>query len=107
MTVSLRLELPDEPIFRQIIEKGQTSQDVIFNDETCGVRATYSQLLHDIVALRQRLYEWIPKSAFDDRGLLKEDESPYFLILSPGNYDFVVCTFAVLAIGGAIVPIGV
>lgn len=106
MTASLRSELPDEPIFRQIIEKSQTNQDVIFHDATCGAYATYPQLLHDIVALRRRLYEWLPKSAFDERGLLKEEESPYFLILAPGNYDFVVSTFAVLAVGGAIVPVG-
>lgn len=78
---------------------------VIIHDPSCGVDATYPQLLHDILALRQRLYKCLPVSMCDEKGRIKA-ETPYVLILSRGNYEFIVAAFAVLAIGGALVPLG-
>ncbi|KAK0724920.1 hypothetical protein B0H67DRAFT_569137 [Lasiosphaeris hirsuta] len=96
--------LPDEPIFKKLIENGKSNPNVIFQDASCGVDATYPQLLYDIVSLRQRLYEWLPPSLFDDDGRIKE-ENPYILIVAPANYEFVVASLAVLAIGAALVPL--
>ncbi|KAI1279487.1 acyl-CoA synthetases/AMP-acid ligases II [Xylaria sp. FL0933] len=98
-------QLPDEPIFQRLIDNTKTHGRVIFHDPTCGVDATYPQLLHDIVSLRQRLHNWLPSSIFDKTGLLSDQTSPYILVLAPGNYDFVVASFTVLAIGGALVPL--
>jgi hypothetical protein len=48
--------LPNEAIFKRLIENSKTIPNVIINDPTCGVEADYTKLLHDIVTLRQELY---------------------------------------------------
>lgn len=105
MTVSSSTKLPNEPMFRRLVENTTTVQNVIVHDPSCGVNAKYPQLLHDILALRQRLYECLPASMFDEKGRMKED-NPYILILSRGNYEFIVAAFSILSIGGALVPLG-
>jgi malonyl-CoA/methylmalonyl-CoA synthetase len=94
-----------EPIFKRLIENSKSITDVIVDDPTCNVRADYLKLLQDIVTLREQLYESLPDGLFDERGIIHES-SPYILIASPGNYEFIVATFAILAVGGAVVPIG-
>ena len=42
---------------------------------------------------------------FDEKGRMK-GENPYIFILSRGNYEFIVASFSVLAMGGALVPLG-
>ncbi|MCJ1348491.1 hypothetical protein MMC31_006723, partial [Peltigera leucophlebia] len=105
MTISYSSKLPNEPIFRRLVENNKTVHNVIVHDPSCGVNAKYPQLLRDILALRQRLYECLPVSMFDEKGRMKGD-NPYILILSRGNYEFIVAAFSVLAIGGALVPLG-
>lgn len=92
-------------MFRRLVENNRSAQNVIVHDPSCGVNAKYPQLLHDILALRQRLYECLPLSMFDEKGRMKGD-NPYILILSRGNYEFIVASFSVLAMGGALVPLG-
>jgi malonyl-CoA/methylmalonyl-CoA synthetase len=104
MAIDSTFKLPNEPIFKRLIENSKTISNVIIDDPTCDVRAGYSRLLHDIVALRQELYQALPGSLFEN-GVIRPD-SPYILVQSPGNYEFIVACFAVLAFGGAIVPIG-
>ncbi|KAI0132399.1 acyl-CoA synthetases/AMP-acid ligases II [Xylariales sp. AK1849] len=96
--------LPDEPAFHKLVQNNKSNNNLIFYDPSCGVYADFKQLLHDVLALRQRLYEWLPESLFDDKGRITQ-EHPYILIISPGNYDFLVASFAILAIGGALVPL--
>lgn len=105
MTISYSSKLPNEPIFRRLVENNKTVHNVIVHDPSCGVNAKYPQLLRDVLALRQRLYECLPVSMFDEKGRMKGD-NPYILILSRGNYEFIVAAFSVLAIGGALVPLG-
>lgn len=105
MTVSYSPKLPNEPVFQKLVENSKLIQDVIIHDPSCRVDATYPQLLHDVLALRQRLYGCLPASMFDKKGIIKED-TPYILILSRGNYEFIVASFSVLAMGGALVPLG-
>lgn len=103
--VSYSPKLPNEPIFRRLVENNETLHNVIVHDPSCGVDAKYPQLLQDILALRKRLYKCLPASMFDEKGRIKED-NPYILVLSRGNYEFIVAAFAVLAMGGALVPLG-
>lgn len=105
MTGSYTSKLPNEPMFRRLVENNRSVQNVIVHDPSCGVNVKYPQLLHDILALRQRLYECLPLSMFDEKGRMKGD-NPYILILSRGNYEFIVASFSVLAMGGALVPLG-
>ncbi|KAE8394397.1 hypothetical protein BDV23DRAFT_190022 [Aspergillus alliaceus] len=104
MTKSYPLLLPNEPIFHRLIENSRLVTGTIVHDPTCHVDAGYRQLLQDVLALRQCLYKKLPASAFDAKGVIVEDE-PYIFILSPGNYEFIVAVFAVLACGGAVVPL--
>lgn len=105
MKVSYSTKLPNEPIFRRLVENNKTVHNVIIHDPSYGLNAKYPQLLHDILALRQRLYECLPGSMFDEKGRMKGD-NPYILILSRGNYEFIVAAFSILALGGALVPLG-
>ena len=105
MTVSYLQKVPNEPIFQRLVEQSKSNQNVIFHDPSCGVSAKYPQLFYDILLLRQRLYGSLPASMFDEKGRIK-DEAPYVFILSRGNYEFIVASFTVLAIGGALVPLG-
>jgi malonyl-CoA/methylmalonyl-CoA synthetase len=41
---------------------------------------------------------------FDEQNILRED-NPYIFILSRGDYEFIVAAFAILSIGGALVPL--
>ncbi|PHH68333.1 hypothetical protein CDD82_633 [Ophiocordyceps australis] len=99
---------PDEPLFRTILSNSRTNSSVIFQDPTCGgpdgIHATYARLLRDVTSLRRQLYQWLPESMFDGRGRVTK-ERPYILIQAPANYEFVVASLAVLAIGAALVPI--
>ncbi|PHH65822.1 hypothetical protein CDD81_1191 [Ophiocordyceps australis] len=99
---------PNEPLFRTILSNSRTNPAVIFQDPTCGgpdgTCATYAHLLRDVTSLRRQLYQWLPESMFDGRGRATK-ERPYILIQAPANYEFVVASLAVLAIGAALVPI--
>ena len=105
MVFTYSTSLPNEPAFRRLVENRKLIHDVIVHDPSCGVNATYPQLMHDILALRERLYECLPESMFDEKGRIK-DEAPYILILSKGTYEFIVASFYVLALGAALVPLG-
>ncbi|KAI1177403.1 hypothetical protein F4777DRAFT_596605 [Nemania sp. FL0916] len=97
-------KLPNEPIFHQLLKNSKAIPGVIISDPTCDAYANYTKLLLDIVVLRQQLYDALPQSLFDSRGIICP-ESPYILVAAPGNYEFIVATFTILAIGGAIIPI--
>lgn len=105
MVGTMSSDLPDEPHFRQLVHNSQTIQHAIFRDPECLVDAGYDQLLSDILSLKHRLYEALPASSFDEKGMIQE-ERPYICILAPTGYEFVVAAFAVLAVGAAMVPLG-
>ncbi|EKJ71870.1 hypothetical protein NXS19_013828 [Fusarium pseudograminearum] len=106
MTVasSLSYKLPDEPVFHRLIENSKSITRVVVNDPTCNVQADCSKLLRDVVAFRKQLYEALPSDLFDKDGIIGAS-SPYIVIVSPANYEFIVASFAILSVGGAIVPI--
>lgn len=105
MSTTHSSKLPNEPIFRRLLKNSKTIPNVIIHDPTCDAYADYPKLLRDIVVFRQQLYDVLPDTLFDDQGIICAD-SPYILVVSPGNYEFVVAGFAILALGGAVVPIG-
>ena len=105
MTLSYSAKVPNEPVFQRLVEQSKSIQSVIIHDPSCGVSAKYPQLFHDLLLLRQRLYGSLPASIFDEKGRIAAD-TPYIFILSRGNYEFIVASFSVLAVGGALVPLG-
>ncbi|KAF7585837.1 hypothetical protein BBP40_010035 [Aspergillus hancockii] len=95
MTLTPTHCLPNEEVFRRLLENSKNIQGTIIHDPTCNTTAGYSKLLYDIVALREELYEVLPRTLFDDKGIIHPEE-PYILIQSPGNYEFIVASPAVL-----------
>ncbi len=98
--------LPDEPVFRNLLHCFNTHpQRVVVYDAKEPVDATYSQLLVDILYMRRRILSTLPTSMLKPQGQI-DSKRPYMIVLAPGNYEFLVASFAILACGGALAPIG-
>ncbi|GFF36871.1 hypothetical protein IFM51744_03272 [Aspergillus udagawae] len=97
-------KLPNEPFFEHLVKSWNEVQHVVIHDPQNGVDADYTQLFTDVLNMRQAIYEALPRSMFDDKRIIVE-ESPFIFILAPGNYEFIVASFAILALGGALVPL--
>ncbi|OJJ36072.1 hypothetical protein ASPWEDRAFT_172859 [Aspergillus wentii DTO 134E9] len=104
MTADINGNLPNDPIFRQLLKVAREVTHVVVHDPSNGVDADYAQLLTDLLCMRGALREFLPHSLFDDRHLLNED-TPYVFVLSNGNYEYIIAALSILSIGGAVVPI--
>jgi malonyl-CoA/methylmalonyl-CoA synthetase len=98
-------ELPNEPIFTQLLHVARTVSHVVVHDSQKGVNADYPQLLTDLLRMRALLRDSLPASLFEDNHALLNEDSPYVFLLANGNYDFIIGAFAILSIGGAVVPL--
>lgn len=99
-----RYTFPDDPIFTQLLHVSRNIQGHVIYDGH-GFYANYCRILSDILQLRQALLGRLPKSAFNEQGMLLEKRR-YICILVLKNYEFIIAFFATLAIGGACVPLG-
>ncbi|KAJ5463790.1 hypothetical protein N7475_008734 [Penicillium sp. IBT 31633x] len=98
-----QLGFPNDPIFSQLRRLAKQSPGVLFHDEY-GVDARYSDLIHDVIHLREILREHLPSASFDEQGCLREDaRSIAFLAYS--GYSFIIGFFAIVALGGICVPL--
>ncbi|KXG49714.1 AMP-dependent synthetase/ligase [Penicillium griseofulvum] len=103
MQIQLQQGFPNDPIFNQLRRLAKQSPDVLFHDEY-GVDARYSDLIHDVIHLREILREHLPSASFDEQGCLREDaKSIAFLAYS--GYSFIISFFAIAALGGICVPL--
>lgn len=98
--------LPNEPLFTNLLRLASEVNHVIVHDPENGVDANYIQLLTDVLQMHNMLRQSLPKTAFDSAHSLLQESNPYVLILSPGNYGFVVAALSVLSISGAFAPLG-
>lgn len=104
MTINFQsTRFPNEEIFLQLLKAASTSQRDAVIDFNRGISADYVQLLTDVVQMRQKIWSELPKSTFDERGIIAP-EAPYVFIFAPASYPFIVAAFAVLSIGAAISP---
>ncbi|KAJ5835714.1 NRPS-like protein biosynthetic cluster [Penicillium robsamsonii] len=78
--------------------------EVFFKDSVSGIEANHPQFINDVYITRQELLDNLPRTLFSNQNLLREDRS-FVCILNQGSYDFIVAAFAVLALGGAVVPL--
>ena len=100
------LRFPNESNFRVLLRHcNESSGRVIFQETAREVKANHAQMLQDIYTARQALLTALPRSAVSDKEIICE-ESSFVCVLAEGSYEFVVASFAVLAIGGAVVPLG-
>jgi malonyl-CoA/methylmalonyl-CoA synthetase len=98
------LRLPNEPTFERLIQLTGNASHTIVHDPSRGVNANSSKLLADVQEARESLYQNLDDTLFDGHGLIKED-TPWICVIAPGSYEFVVASFAILALGGAIVAL--
>ncbi|EEQ30582.1 acyl-CoA synthetases/AMP-acid ligases II [Microsporum canis CBS 113480] len=97
-------ELPNEPIFVQLLKVSRQVDHVIVHDANRGITADFTQLLADILQTRCSLRASLPDSVLGSNRLLK-DTNPYVLLLPDGHYDFIIGAYSILSIGGAFVPL--
>lgn len=104
MTVTL--PFPNETHFRVLLKHCEESSpdDVFFYDSSCGIEANHQQFLQDVYATRQGLLNGLPRVLFNDQDIIHE-ERPFICLLNQGNYEYIVAAFAVLILGGAVVPL--
>ncbi|KAL4876010.1 hypothetical protein BJY04DRAFT_223495 [Aspergillus karnatakaensis] len=95
---------PDDPIFAQLLQVARDVNHVIVHDPGNKVDADYAQLLTDILRMQTELRAALHQPMFSDDGILLE-QTPYIFILADGKYEFIVAAFAILSIGGAVVPL--
>ncbi|CAI7670299.1 unnamed protein product [Penicillium bialowiezense] len=101
--MQIQLGFPNDPIFTQLCRLAKQSPDVLFHDEY-GVDARYSDLIRDVIHMREVLREQLPSASFDERGCLRED-SRSIAYLAYSGYSFIISFFAIVALGGICVPL--
>ncbi|GAB1192532.1 hypothetical protein APSETT444_001724 [Aspergillus pseudonomiae] len=95
--------LPNEPLFAQLLHLSKHTQHVVIHDSASGVEANAAQLLASMMAMRQSIYDSLPKTDFNEKGLVV-GHMPSMLVIAPGNYEYFVAAFATLSLGAAVVP---
>lgn len=95
---------PNDPIFNQLAFLAAKVRRPVVYDAT-GLEVDYNQFFHDVSKLRAKLREVLPSFSFDEQGILHE-KHPYICLLATGDYDFIVSFYAILALGGAVAPLG-
>lgn len=95
---------PNDPVFNQLRRLSREIQGAVIYDPS-GIEADYSRFAQDVSRVCATLRENLPASSFDKQGVLLE-ESPYVPLLTLGGYEYIVCFYATLALGGACIPLG-
>lgn len=96
---------PNDPCFSQLLTTAkQKGSSIIVNDPGCGVKADYNRLLRDVSTARQSLCGSLP-SQWIRSGRISSEDPVYVCTLFRANYNFVVALLAILATGGAAVPL--
>lgn len=96
---------PNDPLLVDLLTAARaTSPLQIMVHDVLGFEKSYSHLMGDIEQTRQDLLAQLPSSGFDKRALFAEIQNVG--IMTRSAYEFLVAFFAVLAIGGAAMPLG-
>ncbi|OCT44473.1 hypothetical protein CLCR_05634 [Cladophialophora carrionii] len=93
---------PNFPVFTRLIGYAAQGEAVAIDDRTYNIKASYSQLLTDVLHVRNVLYGTL---SADVLNRLWANEEVYFNLLAPASYEYAVAFLAILAIGGIIVPL--
>ncbi|KAK2736422.1 hypothetical protein FQN57_000755 [Myotisia sp. PD_48] len=97
------MNFPNDPIFTNLLHHAKSKPDHVISDPGIGVQATYSQLLADVVSLCRLLKQALSEFLTVEGNYLEEDV--YICIVGTANYEFAAAGFAILALGGIIVPL--
>ena len=92
--------LPHDFLFYRLHYLACHQNTIAIRERHLGLEVTYRQLLSDIVSLKVRMLEQLPSTTLEK---LQADQEIAFLVFARGH-EFVVAYFAILAIGGIVVP---
>lgn len=106
MSDTIQGKFPNEPTFTNLLATASKVHHTIIHDAANGVDATFQHLLGDVLQTQQTLHKSLPETVFDSKANLVRESRPCILILSPGNYEFVVAGLAILSVGGAFAALG-
>lgn len=96
---------PCSPAFNRLVRFAHCSPPrLCIRDDNTGIEATHVQLLTDVLAFRQRIWENLSQ---DVQRALEQRQEIYIAIIAAGGYEFAVSILAALALGAAVVPMTV
>ncbi|CAG8932825.1 unnamed protein product [Penicillium salamii] len=96
---------PNDPCFSQLLTTAkQKGSSIVVNDRGSGVKADYNRLLRDVSTARQGLCGSLPSECVRS-GSISSEDPVYVCTLFRPTYNFVVALLAILATGGAAVPL--
>jgi len=93
---------PNYYYWNRLIRLAHKPSLLAVNDVTFGYKATYLQLLTDVLHFRNVLRQTLDPTVV---AKIDRDEEVFINLLVPGGYEFAVAFFAVMALGAVMVPI--
>ncbi|KAK6431217.1 hypothetical protein LTR95_012623 [Oleoguttula sp. CCFEE 5521] len=97
--------LPCHSLFQRLLRFAHARPPrLAIRDAHTGAETTHTQLLSDVLALRERLRETL---SADVLAALDRRQEVYIAILAPGGHEYAVAMLAVLSLGAAAVPMTV
>jgi hypothetical protein len=92
--------LPNHPVLSQLLRHASHGRLAI-RDLNLGVEKTYSDLLSDVIHLRNVVETILSPSV---KAALGNGEEVYIGVLAAGGYEYAVAVLTVMALKAAIVP---
>lgn len=92
--------LPNTPILSQLLRHCHRNRLAI-RDLNLGVEKTYSDLMSDVVHLRNVVEARLSPGV---KAALENGEEVYIGVLAAGGYEYAVAVLAIMALKAAIVP---
>jgi malonyl-CoA/methylmalonyl-CoA synthetase len=97
--------LPCHSLFQRLLRFAhQQPPRLAIRDGNTGSEATHIQLLSDVLAMKERLWNTLGQ---DVQLALQRKEEVYIALLAPGGHAYAVGLLAILAVGAAAVPMTV
>ena len=97
---------PNDPFFAQILQQATDwATDWFILDPANNVKVTYAQLLWDAAIFKDSLSNKLSLELYHELQS-HEERGYYFFLVAPSGYYFLVGFLAILAVGGAAIPLG-
>jgi malonyl-CoA/methylmalonyl-CoA synthetase len=97
--------LPCHSLFQRLLRFAhQKPPRLAIRESNTGREATHIQLVSDVLAMKERLWNTLSQSI---QQALRRKEEVYIAVLAPGGHEYAVAILAILAVGAAAVPMTV
>lgn len=94
---------PNDDIFARLIELSKERDGIVVDDPTIGVQATYPQLLTDVEQTRLKLADNLKRDNESFDSIIGQNY--HIGYVGHASYEYAVAAFAILALGGVVVPL--